>query len=354
MARWFTWTVGREARGVVRKGVSRRLARAAADHARLAERLMIWARFADWWTLRRPAPPSRQQHPTDSRSAWCWSQRRPGPSQSPPTLASLDAAGCRRWPDDPDRHGLNTLPRARVRRRIRRGYRGPRAAPSRGLVGPARLGLALLAGVALCAAFPGSRHLAAGPGRRRPPRSRDVWRPGPHRVPARPGHRPGLLRVLAELGRAPSSASSPGWPWPSRRRCSWPCSGRPPRSSRAAAEGTGRGSGRWSWPSPGSCRRRCATGCRTAASRGCGSRSARRTRPFGRLAALAGAPAVTFAVALAGGLLAAGVWAAVLACSAPLPMAGDSVRLSSPSPARSSSSWRGSPSRCRPTVLPAT
>ena len=31
--------------------------------------------------------------------------------------------------------------------------------------------------------------------------------------------------------------------------------------------------------------------------------------PFGRLAALAGAPAVTFAVALAGGLLAAGVWA---------------------------------------------
>jgi apolipoprotein N-acyltransferase len=31
--------------------------------------------------------------------------------------------------------------------------------------------------------------------------------------------------------------------------------------------------------------------------------------PFGRLAALAGAPAVTFAVALAGGLVAAGVWA---------------------------------------------
>jgi hypothetical protein len=51
MARWFTWTVSREVRGVVRKGVNRRLARAAADQAKLAERVINWARFADWWTL---------------------------------------------------------------------------------------------------------------------------------------------------------------------------------------------------------------------------------------------------------------------------------------------------------------
>ena len=74
-----------------------------------------------------------------------------------------------------------------------------------------------------------------------------------------------------------------------------------PRPVRATAGG---GAGRWSPARCGCCRRRCATGPRSAASRGAGSRSARATRRCCGWPRVGGAPLVTFAVAAAGGLLA--------------------------------------------------
>ena len=152
--------------------------------------------------------------------------------------------------------------------------------------------------------------------------------PAVRAVVARPGRRSPLLAagLRDRRGCAPGSGSAR---WPARRsscRC-WPGPTCTPAAAVAAAGRAGDGlprrcsaapacwSGRWSprWPWTGRCwsarcgrrRRRCATGPRSAGSRGAGWRSARATRRCCALAALGGAPLVTFAVALCGGLLAA-------------------------------------------------
>ena len=145
-------------------------------------------------------------------------------------------------------------------------------------MGPARLGLAPARRGGPVRGVPRARHLAAGFGRRRPPRSRDVWRPGPHGVPARACLRPRVLRVLAELDRV-VVGMVPWFALAVSQALYLALLGAAPAFLRAAAEGTRprrRGSRRRGGPA-GSGRRRCATGPRSAASRGGGWRSARRT-----------------------------------------------------------------------------
>ena len=92
-------------------------------------------------------------------------------------------------------------------------------------------------------------------------------------------------------GRASTSARCRGWRWPSRRPRSSPCSARRcrwrvARARRAARDRAGRRR------RCGCCRRRCAPGCRSAASPGAGWRSRQADAPFTGLAALGGAPLV--------------------------------------------------------------
>jgi apolipoprotein N-acyltransferase len=177
-------------------------------------------------------------------------------------------------------------------------------------VGPARLGLALVAGVALCAGFPGH----------------DIWPLALAGVAllalatcgarARTGFLLGLVTGLVFFGYSLSWAGTVVGvvPWLAlavSQALFLALLG----AATAFLQSRGRGSGprvrplvvALAWVVQEALRDRLPYGgfpwVRLAFSQA--------DSPFGRLAALAGAPAVTFAVALAGGLLAAGVWAAV-------------------------------------------
>ena len=214
-----------------------------------------------------------------------------------------------------------------------------------------RLGFALLAGVALCAAFPGH----------------DVWVLAPVGVAllalatcgarVRTGFLLGLVTGLVFFGYSLSWAGIVVGvvPWAGLAVCQALFV-----ALLGAATAYLQGRGPVPRIRPGSSRsrgwrrRRCATEFPTAVSPGSGWRSARPTRPSVGWPRSAARPAVTFAVALAGGLLAALVWD----LGPRLSRAGRHGPAPDAGPARPGRGGRGPRrrvrrARCRPTATPS-